>query len=162
MLAAYWEQSFAEEWERLEPILDEEVERASGRDPIELLGEVRAEHMVDVEKRLIVRRSMHHHEVAVEPANPLRLIPSVYVWPHVRVNCDAPWPLAVLYPPATMQQRPRAARGRPSRSSRHCVPRPTRPGCASSSSSASSPARPRSSPRSSASASPGSRSTCAR
>jgi DNA-binding transcriptional ArsR family regulator len=24
------------------------------------------------------------------------------VWPHVRVNCDAPWPLAVLYPPATM------------------------------------------------------------
>ena len=47
MLAAYWEQSFAEEWERLEPILDEEVERANGRDPIELLGEVRAEHKVD-------------------------------------------------------------------------------------------------------------------
>ena len=44
MLAAYWEQSFAEEWVRLEPILDEEVERANGRDPIELLGEVRAEH----------------------------------------------------------------------------------------------------------------------
>ena len=162
MLAAYWEQSFAEEWERLEPILDEEVERASGRDPIELLGEVRAEHMVDVEKRLIVRRSMHHHEVAVEPANPLRLIPSVYVWPHVRVNCDAPWPLAVALPAGDDAQRPRAARARPSRSSRRCVPRPTRPGCASSSSSASSPARRRSSPRSSASASRGFRSTCAR
>jgi DNA-binding transcriptional ArsR family regulator len=110
MLAQYWEQSFAEEWERLEPILEEEVERASGHDPIELLGEVRAEHMVDVEKRLIVRRSMHHHEVAVEPANPLRLIPSVYVWPHVRVNCDAPWPLAVLYPPATMRNGLRGTR----------------------------------------------------
>lgn len=103
MLAEYWAQSFAEEWERLEPILAEEVDRAGGRDPIELLGEVRAELMVDPEERLLVRRSIHHHTVLVEPDNPLRLIPSVYVWPHVRVNCDAPYPLAVLYPPATMR-----------------------------------------------------------
>ena len=103
MLAGYWEQSFAEEWQRLEPILAEEVDRADGRDPIELLAEVRAELMVDAEERLLVRRSIHHHTVAVEPGNPLRLIPSVYVWPHVRVNCDAPYPLAVLYPPATMR-----------------------------------------------------------
>jgi DNA-binding transcriptional ArsR family regulator len=103
MLAGYWEQSFAEEWERLEPILAEEVARATGRDPIELLGEVRAELKVDPDERLLLRRSLHHHEVEVTPDNPLRLIPSVYVWPHVRVNCDAPWPLAVLYPPATMR-----------------------------------------------------------
>jgi DNA-binding transcriptional ArsR family regulator len=103
MLAAYWEQSFAEEWSRLEPVLAEEVERAGGRDPIELLGEVRAELKVDPDERLLLRRSLHHHEVEVTADNPLRLIPSVYVWPHVRVNCDAPWPLAVLYPPATMR-----------------------------------------------------------
>jgi DNA-binding transcriptional ArsR family regulator len=103
MLAAYWEQSFAEEWERLEPLLGEEVERARDIDPIELLGAVRAEHKVDPEERLLVRWSVHEHDVEVEPGNPLRLIPSVYVWPHVRVNCDAPWPLAVLYPPATMR-----------------------------------------------------------
>ena len=72
------------------------------RDPIDLLGEVRAELKVDPDERLLLRRSLHHHEVEVTPDNPLRLIPSVYVWPHVRVNCDAPWPLAVLYPPATM------------------------------------------------------------
>ena len=59
--------------------------------------------MVDPEERLLVRRSIHHHTVGVEDENPLRLIPSVYVWPHVRVNCDAPYPLAVLYPPATMR-----------------------------------------------------------
>ena len=103
MLAAYWQQSFAEEWDRLEPVLAEEVGRAGGLDPIELLGEVRAELKVDPEERLLLRRSLHHHEVAVTPENPLRLLPSVYVWPHVRVNCDAPWPLAVLYPPATMR-----------------------------------------------------------
>jgi DNA-binding transcriptional ArsR family regulator len=102
MLEAYWEQSFAEEWERLEPILAEEVERARGLDPIELLGAVRAELEVDPAQRLLTRWSLHDHEVEVAPGNPLRLIPSVYVWPHIRVNCDAPWPLAVLYPPATM------------------------------------------------------------
>ena len=26
------------------------------------------------------------------------LVPSAYVWPHVRVNCDEPWPLALVYP----------------------------------------------------------------
>jgi len=103
MLAAYWEQSFAEEWARLEPLLAEEVERARGLDPIGLLGAVRAEHQVDPDERLLVRWSLHEHDVEVEATNPLRLIPSVYVWPHVRVNCDAPWPLAVLYPPASMR-----------------------------------------------------------
>ena len=26
------------------------------------------------------------------------LVPSVYVWPHVWLNCDPPWPLGVVYP----------------------------------------------------------------
>lgn len=102
LLAGYWEQSFAEEWERLGPILDEEVERVRGRDPVEVLGAVRSEVKVDAAERLLLRWSLHEHEVTVAPDNPLRLIPSVYVWPHVRVNCDPPWPLAVLYPPASM------------------------------------------------------------
>jgi DNA-binding transcriptional ArsR family regulator len=32
----------------------------------------------------------------------------VYVWPHVRVNCDAPWPLAVIYPPEAVRAGARA------------------------------------------------------
>ena len=39
----------------------------------------------------------HDHRVPVGARNPLLLVPSVYVWPHVRVNCDAPWPLTVIY-----------------------------------------------------------------
>ncbi len=102
MLSAYWEQSFAEEWTRLEPILAAEVDRARGIDPIVLLGGVRSELRVNAQQRLLVRQSCHEHDVTVEVGNPLRLIPSVYVWPHVRVNCDPPWPLAVLYPPDSM------------------------------------------------------------
>jgi hypothetical protein len=25
-------------------------------------------------------------------------VPTVYAWPHVAVNCDPPWPLALVYP----------------------------------------------------------------
>jgi DNA-binding transcriptional ArsR family regulator len=103
LLAAYWAESFAAEWERLGPTLDEEAERARGEDPIALLGRIRSELLVDTAGRMLIRPSGHEHEVTVEKANPLRLIPSVYVWPHVRINCDAPWPLAVLYPPRTMK-----------------------------------------------------------
>ena len=64
------------------------------------------------------------------PDNPLRLIPSVYVWPHVRVNCDAPWPLAVLDPPATMGSG-LAGRPAPASSCGRCARPPTRPAYAS-------------------------------
>ena len=103
MLAAYWEQSFAAEWERLEPVLADEVERTRGEDPVSLLGSFRSELTVDAAERTLIRRSYHQHQVTVDESNPLRLIPSVYVWPHVRINCDSPWPLAVLYPPRAMR-----------------------------------------------------------
>ena len=110
MLAAYWEQSFAAEWERLEPALAAEAERVRDEDPITLLGSIRSELTVDPAERLLIRRSGHDHFRHVDETNPLRLIPSVYVWPHVRINCDAPWPLAVLYPAVSMEARCRASR----------------------------------------------------
>jgi DNA-binding transcriptional ArsR family regulator len=36
--------------------------------------------------------------VPVTLDRPLLLVPSVYVWPHVQVNCDEPWPLSLIYP----------------------------------------------------------------
>lgn len=103
MLATYWAESFAAEWERLEPTLAEEVERAQHDDPVALLEATPSELKVDRDERTLFRWSLHEHDVTIDAANPLRMIPSVYVWPHVRVNCDAPWPVAVLYPPRTMR-----------------------------------------------------------
>jgi DNA-binding transcriptional ArsR family regulator len=102
LLESYWEQAFADEWDRLEPALVDETEQAR-RDVAEdsafcLLERLRPELLVDRGFGLAVRRSGHHHEVTVSEENPLLLLPSVYVWPHVRVNCDAPWPLAIVYP----------------------------------------------------------------
>jgi DNA-binding transcriptional ArsR family regulator len=49
----------------------------------------------------------HHHRVAVTADAPLSLVPSVYVWPHVAVNCDPPWPLALVYPAPFMVRQAR-------------------------------------------------------
>jgi DNA-binding transcriptional ArsR family regulator len=100
LLVSYWEEAFAREWDRLEPQLAGEVEEATALIEQEglyaLLGR-QPELRIDREQGVLVRQSTHEHEVEVTPDRPLVLVPSAYVWPHVRVNCDAPWPLAVVY-----------------------------------------------------------------
>jgi DNA-binding transcriptional ArsR family regulator len=41
----------------------------------------------------------HEHAVEATPERPLVLSPSFFVWPHLVVSCDAPWPLAIAYSP---------------------------------------------------------------
>ncbi|MFB9516910.1 metalloregulator ArsR/SmtB family transcription factor [Streptomyces purpureus] len=40
----------------------------------------------------------HHHDLTVTRARPVTFTASHYVWPHVRVTCDTPWPLRITYP----------------------------------------------------------------
>jgi DNA-binding transcriptional ArsR family regulator len=68
-----------------------------------------ADTVVDPAAGWFLRRSPHEHEVRPSRRRPVTFVPSVYVWPHVRVNCDAPWPLAVIYPPADVRADARAA-----------------------------------------------------
>src|SRR6185436_19523627 len=49
-------------------------------------------------KQEFTRLVPHEHRVEVTPSKPLLLVPSAYVWPHVLVNCDEPWPRSVIYP----------------------------------------------------------------
>ena len=51
----------------------------------------------------------HDHEVGIGAGDLLVLAPSVYVWPHVRVNCDPPWPLGLVFPASSIvrESRPR-------------------------------------------------------
>jgi len=101
-LRRYWQESFAETWARLEPRLREEAAEASadvaaGR-LFERLEPYRAELRTDARTGVLERPSRHEHEVDVTPERPLLVLPSAYVWPHVRVNCDPPWPLALILP----------------------------------------------------------------
>jgi DNA-binding transcriptional ArsR family regulator len=101
LLEAYWEETFEEEWARTEPRLAEGIAVAGAtlaRDGVYafLLPLVPALR-VDPVAETFGLDVPHEHEIQLAADNPLVLVPSTYVWPHVRVNCDSPWPLSLIY-----------------------------------------------------------------
>jgi DNA-binding transcriptional ArsR family regulator len=102
LLAAYWEAAFESEWERLEPQLARTVSDAGARIAesglYAYLKGLSPSLLIDAEARELLRKVPHDHTVEITPRNELVLVPSYYVWPHVRVNCDAPWPPGIVYP----------------------------------------------------------------
>jgi DNA-binding transcriptional ArsR family regulator len=113
VLAAYWEAAFAAEWTRVEPVLAGAVVEA-GRTLASAgiwaaLGRLPARCRVDAPRRQLVIDLPHEHDVEISDANPLVLSPSVFVWPHLRVNCDPPWPTALVYaaPTFALEAAPR-------------------------------------------------------
>ena len=101
VLERYWQESFVAEWGRIEPVLARSIVEAGrliaavGIWPV--LGRLPAHCRVDPERRELQIDLPHEHEVEVSADNQLVLSPSVFVWPHLRVNCDPPWPLALVY-----------------------------------------------------------------
>jgi DNA-binding transcriptional ArsR family regulator len=109
LVRAYWDEAFAEEWERLEPLLADAVSEA---------GEVIAGPGLYAFLRTLPRRLRadeaceelridvpHEHGVDVTDDRRLVLSPSFFTWPHLRVGCDEPWPLTLIYPaPAIARQ----------------------------------------------------------
>jgi DNA-binding transcriptional ArsR family regulator len=103
LLQTYWERAFADEWRglgpRLEGVARRDARTVLTRGVYAVLDGRFADTVVDPTEGWFLRHSPHAHEVRPSRRRPVTFVPSVYVWPHVRVNCDAPWPLAVIYPP---------------------------------------------------------------
>ena len=102
LLGAYWEAAFEREWDRLEPLLARTVSDAGARiaeaGVYAYLKGLSPALLIDADARELRRKVPHDHVVAIEPERRLVLAPSFYVWPHVRVNCDDPWPPGIVYP----------------------------------------------------------------
>jgi DNA-binding transcriptional ArsR family regulator len=102
LLESYWEEAFADEWERLEPRLacavTESGRLIAAEGVYALLTSLWPRLRVDPQREEFGLDVPHHHDVSITEERPLVLVPSAYVWPHVRVNCDEPWPAAVVYP----------------------------------------------------------------
>jgi DNA-binding transcriptional ArsR family regulator len=102
LLADYWEEAFAAEWARLEPRLAAAVTdagRTIASDGLyALLRGLSGRLRVDSDREEFGLDIPHDHRVEITESDRLVLVPSAFVWPHVRVNCDEPWPLSVIYP----------------------------------------------------------------
>ena len=113
LLEAYWEEAFAREWERIEPDLAASVSEAgrviARRGLYALLPGLWPEVRSDAAAGRFWLERPHDHEVEIGAGDLLVLAPSVYVWPHVRVNCDPPWPLGLVFPASSIvrESRPR-------------------------------------------------------
>jgi DNA-binding transcriptional ArsR family regulator len=112
LLEMYWETAFAREWHRLEPLLADTVTNVGRRLAADgfypFVRGVSPRLRIDAEREEFGLDLPHDHRVAVTEDRPLLLVPSAYVWPHVQVNCDEPWPLSVVYaaPFVTAASRP--------------------------------------------------------
>jgi DNA-binding transcriptional ArsR family regulator len=102
LLARYWDSAFAQEWDALEPRLAETVADAGRRiaeDGVySYLSGLSPQLLINPARGEICRDLPHDHEVDVRPGAELVLVPSAFVWPHVRVNCDPPWPSVIVHP----------------------------------------------------------------
>lgn len=102
LVETYWDEAFADEWEKLEPRLagavSESGRQIAGAGVYALLASLWPRLRVDAQAEEFGLDVPHHHDVEVTEERPLVLVPSAFVWPHVRLNCDEPWPLAVIYP----------------------------------------------------------------
>jgi DNA-binding transcriptional ArsR family regulator len=111
-LANYWSAAFAAEWQQVEPLLADAVSSAGRQLAADglygFLPRLSPELLVDAGAETIAVARRHEHEIDVGEDATLTLTPSLYVWPHVRVNCDAPWPLALVYPAPAVAGRGRA------------------------------------------------------
>ncbi|MFJ4961737.1 Helix-turn-helix domain protein [Streptomyces sp. ADI96-02] len=101
-LEDYWSAAFAEEWERVEPSLYESIARAGSRIAHQglfvMLRTLVPRIRIDPAGRTLRLDRPHHHDIAATHDRPVTFTASHYVWPHVRVTCDAPWPLRITYP----------------------------------------------------------------
>jgi len=102
LVSDYWELAFADEWARLEPRLTDAVSDAGRQIAVDglypFLQRLAPRLRVDLEREEFGIDIPHDHRVEVTEARRLVLVPSAFVWPHVRVSCDEPWPLSVIYP----------------------------------------------------------------
>ena len=132
LLDEYWTAAFAEEWDALEPRLAETVADAgrllAGDGVYSYLTGLSPQLLIDPRGGEIRRDLPHEHTVEVGPKAELVLVPSAFVWPHVRVNCDRPWPPAIVYPAQTpASARPSGARAGSSRWLLRALQPPPRP-----------------------------------
>jgi DNA-binding transcriptional ArsR family regulator len=102
LVAGYWEAAFAGEWRELEPRLADTVaeagRRIAGDGVYSYLAGLSPQLLIDASRGELRRDLPHEHTVDVGPRAELVLVPSAFVWPHVRINCDPPWPPAIVYP----------------------------------------------------------------
>jgi DNA-binding transcriptional ArsR family regulator len=102
LLSDYWEAAFQVEWRRLEELLASNITEAGAHLAVHgvyaFLQSLWPEIRTNQAAECFWLERPHEHDVVIGPGEQFVLVPSVYVWPHVRVNCDQPWASTLVFP----------------------------------------------------------------
>lgn len=107
LLVDYWDLAFADEWTRIEQLIERGV-AGSGRQIAEasilavmadLIPAVRPDRAANT-----IRFDREHKPHVAITAEGLRLTPSYYVWPHVQVTCDPPAHPRIIFPTESLRR----------------------------------------------------------
>jgi DNA-binding transcriptional ArsR family regulator len=102
LLELYWEEAFAEEWDRLEP----QLALASADTGRRLAAETLNTVLNTVSPPLRVKEVAdgfwidlpQDDDVEINADRPLVLVASAYVWPHIVASWERQWPTTLVYP----------------------------------------------------------------
>jgi DNA-binding transcriptional ArsR family regulator len=111
LIGDYWQEAFMEEWARVEPALSTAADDAdrliAAGGLYTLLESLRPRLRVDKDRHEFGIDIPHDHRVEPTAADPLTLVPSVFVWPGLQINCDAPFPLTLVFPAPSVSREAR-------------------------------------------------------
>jgi DNA-binding transcriptional ArsR family regulator len=102
LVEAYWRAAFAEEWQRVEPLLHDSVAEdrrligSSGVWP--LLGRLPGKWRIAPEEAELQFACDVDAAPELRPDSALVLNPSTFIWPHSAANADPRWPNWITYP----------------------------------------------------------------
>lgn len=101
-LRRYWDEAFADEWDRILPRIEQEVtDGARALVTAGAPGLVRTllpEGRWDPEERAIVIAKAWDGSCDIGERGGMVVVPTVYGWPHVLIDLTPPWPVAVFVP----------------------------------------------------------------
>ena len=108
MLERYWVEAFADEWERIRPMIDADVSDGARalvtRGMGGLVDELLPEGTWNEETNELVVEKKSQATCNVAERGGMLFVPSVYGWPNVWIELAPPWPVNVMFPARTLRE----------------------------------------------------------
>jgi DNA-binding transcriptional ArsR family regulator len=108
LMERYWEEAFADEWERIRPRIETDVTDGARalvtRGIPGLTEELLPEGKWSADDTSIVVEKKYGGDVDVAERGGMLFVPTVYGWPNVLIELARPWPVAIFFPIRAMRE----------------------------------------------------------
>lgn len=108
MLERYWEEAFAQEWERIRPMIEADVTDGARalvtRGIPGLVSELLPEGVWSADESALIVEKKYGGTVDVAARGGMLFAPTVYGWPCVLIELAPPWPVNIMFPVRALRE----------------------------------------------------------